>query len=261
MFKSIALVLVTFGVLGIYGCSDNSFSGDAGRGSVIPGKKPNKSNANPSDPADYILQTDTGGIIAGKPCTQMLRVPGRANLYFAGSPLTSTLTYSTSRGPVTDSAITEAPVELTPDRPGCLTPGSKIFFNIAGTISHDLGRSVTDADGKLSDIRGHQLGNALGKSNVIAPLNAMMAVFLGDQAPGVAPASLNYTSRLDRDYETLRPVVGQIFYVGDGKTTSGKAQIIIVPEGTTRLFLGIMDAFEWKNNTGELQGGFSSTQN
>ena len=41
-----------------------------------------------------------------------------------------------------------------------------------------------------------------------------------------------------------------MFFIGDGRTTSGTVQQFIVPPGATRLFIGKMDGYEWNNNFG-----------
>jgi hypothetical protein len=45
------------------------------------------------------------------------------------------------------------------------------------------------------------------------------------------------------DFASLTPLLGQIFYIGDGKTGGGTFQEFIAPVGATRLFLGIPDGF------------------
>lgn len=257
MRKTVVLSLVMMGM--VVSCSEGSFTGEAVSGSLGPKKKtPNIDTTSSGNPDDTLV-VDEGSLITRK-CTELLRVPGRSNLYFAGSQQSASLTYFVNYSRI-DRASTESPVELVSTDPTCLQPGRKIFFNITGNISHDQGRSQTNADGKIGDVRPHLLGAQLGKSNVTAPLNAMMAVFLGPDQPVGSPATLDFSAASSRDYQTLSPTLGQIFFVGDGKTSIGKTQYITVPQGATRLFLGIMDAFEWNNNTGELQGGFSSVTN
>jgi hypothetical protein len=47
----------------------------------------------------------------------------------------------------------------------------------------------------------------------------------------------------------------QPYYVGNGQTIAGGRQEIVVPANATRLFLGVMDGWEWSNNS----GGFNCT--
>jgi hypothetical protein len=89
-----------------------------------------------------------------------------------------------------------------------------------------------------------------------APLNALVGVFLGDADPSnaTAPAMLPFGEQAERDYVTISPQLGQVFFIGDGKGADGKYQTVVVPDGVTKLYFGIMDSFEWNNNSGQLTG-------
>ena len=41
-----------------------------------------------------------------------------------------------------------------------------------------------------------------------------------------------------------------MFFIGDGKTSSGALRRYLVPAKATRLYLGVMDGYEWNNNSG-----------
>ena len=74
----------------------------------------------------------------------------------------------------------------------------------------------------------------------------LVGVFLDDSAPtGAAPPSLDFRSGgLGPDFPSLSPLIGQTFYIGDGRTGQGRTgtpQTIAVPPTATRLFLGIAD--------------------
>jgi hypothetical protein len=70
-------------------------------------------------------------------------------------------------------------------------------------------------------------------------------VFLG---PGGPPATAPSRLRFPRETElgetevVLSPAVGQTFYVGDGTTTGYEDVRAVVPEGATRLYLGMVEA-------------------
>jgi hypothetical protein len=72
-------------------------------------------------------------------------------------------------------------------------------------------------------------------------------VFLNDAAPDgstAAPAALDFRpSGLGIEFASLSPLLGQVFYIGDGVTAGGDFQEFIAPTGATRLFLGIPDGF------------------
>ncbi|MEJ7677498.1 MAG: hypothetical protein WKG06_06425 [Segetibacter sp.] len=42
----------------------------------------------------------------------------------------------------------------------------------------------------------------------------------------------------------------QVFFIGDGQTSGGVQQRIVIPKGATRLFLGTLDGYGWYNNGG-----------
>jgi Flp pilus assembly protein TadG len=101
-------------------------------------------------------------------------------------------------------------------------------------------------------------GSEHGISNIAAPINSMIGVFLDDNVPdhdGSVPAGQDFSTQSGRDYNSIEPDLRQSFYVGAGQTSLGDQQTIVVPAGATRLFLGTMDGHEWSNNL----GGFSAT--
>jgi hypothetical protein len=73
----------------------------------------------------------------------------------------------------------------------------------------------------------------------------LAGVFLTDAPPAApAPASLDFSSTaIGRSFTTFSPLLQQTFYIGDGLTGegSGSTQSFLVPDGATRLFLGIVD--------------------
>jgi hypothetical protein len=89
------------------------------------------------------------------------------------------------------------------------------------------------------------------------PLNSINAVFLNNNLPDnqSAPATTSFATQTDRDYTSFSPKVQQVFYVGNGQTSEGLQQTIVVPQGATRLYLGTMDGWEWSNNI----GGYNAT--
>ena len=46
------------------------------------------------------------------------------------------------------------------------------------------------------------------------------------------------------------PQLKQVFFIGDGKTSSGALRRYLVSVKATRLYLGVMDGYEWNNNSG-----------
>jgi hypothetical protein len=85
-----------------------------------------------------------------------------------------------------------------------------------------------------------------GISGYKGPQGPLAGVFLDDSVPssGPAPATLDFTlAGLGTDFAGLSPLLGQVFYIGDGVTSGGAFQTFIAPTGATRLFLGIPDGF------------------
>jgi hypothetical protein len=70
-------------------------------------------------------------------------------------------------------------------------------------------------------------------------------VFLSNAIPSSGPPpTLDFSpSGLGIDFLTLSPLLGHVFYIGDGVTSGAVFQEFIAPAGATRLFLGIPDGF------------------
>jgi hypothetical protein len=76
----------------------------------------------------------------------------------------------------------------------------------------------------------------------------LVGVFLGPgPATTPAPPRLDVT---DANAQTdFSPLVGQTFFMGDGRDASSNLQRFHIPVGATRLFLGFVDAFEFGDPT------------
>lgn len=85
-----------------------------------------------------------------------------------------------------------------------------------------------------------------GISGYLGPEGPLTGVFLDGSIPsaGPAPSRLDFTtSGLGTNFLTLSPLLRQVFYIGDGVTSSSVFQEFIAPAGATQLFLGIPDGF------------------
>jgi len=84
-----------------------------------------------------------------------------------------------------------------------------------------------------------------GISSYMGPQVPLVGVFLSDAVPSAgAPAGLDFSpAGLGIDFLSLSPGLGQVFYIGDGKTAGDMFQQFVAPVGATRLFLGIPDGF------------------
>lgn len=91
-----------------------------------------------------------------------------------------------------------------------------------------------------------------GLSGYLGTQGALAAVFLNDDVPSgnAPPATLDFSTESARDFLTLNPGLGQVFFIGDGKTSGGTLQQFIAPAGATRLFFGIPDGFGFNGPPG-----------
>ena len=80
----------------------------------------------------------------------------------------------------------------------------------------------------------------------------LTGVFLADSLPGSAPSSLSYGSNSAYQLSSYSPLLGQVFFIGDGLTGngSGSAQKFYVPDGATRLYLGFVDGWGFSGTPG-----------
>lgn len=151
-----------------------------------------------------------------------------------------------------------------------VTPGATITItNVTGTVSHDydtpVGINATGNNGGAG-ISDNAKANGIaehGIADVTMPLGAMNAVFLGTGLPdniATVPSPLDFSTQAKRDYLGLKPDLQQPFFVGTGQTSGGQQQQIVVPPNATRLFMGIMDGWEWNNNLGGFNCTITQTQ-
>jgi len=76
----------------------------------------------------------------------------------------------------------------------------------------------------------------------------LIGVFLPEPWGGTPPPMLDFEERYD--FIRLAPTLGQLFFVGDGRTAEGRLQTFRIPTGATRLYLGIADAFDFRGPPG-----------
>lgn len=172
-----------------------------------------------------------------------IRVPGTSNPWLAGMPAGTTAGHY-------DVAPDQSPVEV---KTVPILPGSTISIKATGSVQKGPTWPAAGPDGDLNEISGTQIGSENGLSDVVAPKNSLLGVFLGPEPPFVffpTPGRLSFATSASRDYLTISPALRQVFFIGDGLTSFGIDQGVIVPAGATRLFLGTMDGFGWFNNAG-----------
>ncbi len=184
-------------------------------------------------------------------------VPGISNPWLAGMP------DGTGAG-LGDVSPTMSPIEFAGLS---LSPGTAVTFQVSGSVNVDSSPSGDPPDGNLLGPISHGFGgDQHGISDVTAPVNSLVALFLGPDQPNLspAPAALDFSVTGNvpggTEYRILSPQLKQVFFVGDGLTSSGVSQQIIIPEGATRLFLGTMDGVGWFNNSGTFEVAVTALQ-
>jgi Flp pilus assembly protein TadG len=189
---------------------------------------------------------------------QQRYVPATSNLWLSGMPAGTLASVGNPHNnpDYADSGSTrrQSPV-LFADL--SLRGGSTLTFDGVNGGANNLSSSVLyNGDGNTGNVVQNLTGSEHSKSNINAPINSVIAVFLDDNTPsGAAPASLNFSTDSSRDFSTLSPKLNQVFFIGDGRRANGDIQQFVIPSGATRLFVGTMDSYEWNNNI----GGFTVT--
>ena len=240
-----SLTAVTLFITALSGCNTTKFTGSTSHDN--PARQVEPPPSPPTAPAP------------GTSCSDSYQVPATANPYLAGAGADVTLDYSQwvkGGGNPLDTVSNAAPVLIKASNPLCLTPGHALSFSVSGQIAYDPGAAGTDGNGDTQKIVAHTLGSINGKSAITAPINALLGVFLGDNDPThqAAPEALDFTTAAARDYLTLSPKLGQVFFIGNGKTNAGVNHQVIVPAGATQLYFAVMDGYQWNNNIGSLKG-------
>ncbi len=190
-------------------------------------------------------------------------VPATANPFLSGMPKGSVASLNNPhRSPdyAGDSATPkQSPLQVAVG----ITGGSHLTFDsISGDARHDPNLPYFSPDGELGAIGRNTNGAENGISDINAPINALVGVFLDDNAPSTSSApSFNasdlqncptdYRSASARNLTTYQPKVKQLFFIGDGRTDSGGVQQFVAPAGATRLYLATWDFYEWNNNAGQ----------
>jgi hypothetical protein len=176
-------------------------------------------------------------------------VPGSANPYLAGMPDGSTAP--------PDQAPYQSPVEVTGlnlSAGGILT-----FTGASGGVSNTPrcdGTNCSSIDGNVYNgvlFYDHGEDAQNGISDIKAPINSLVGVFLTDSRPDLtsAPSKLDFEAT-GLNFTALSPEPKQVFFIGDGMTSAGTVQQFSIPSSATRLFLGTMDGGEWLNNSGAI---------
>ncbi len=175
--------------------------------------------------------------------TQTLAVPGNANPWLAGMPDGATL-------PAGDISPVQSPVLVDS---ALVASGALVRFSASGRVGNEPGVVVSQPDGNQDWIVSFNFPVPPGLSNIAAPINGLVGVFLPDEAHMsrmLTPETLDYRDVRQRNLASQFPKLGQVFYIGDGITENNAVVVFRAPLCAKRLFLGTMDGFAWNNNTG-----------
>jgi len=263
-FKTAQVMCLMLSVAAVSACGgkskkkNNDGSGEKKTTAVVPGNT-SSANTSPSRPTAGTgnggspTQAETNPPVSA--CSTNYQIVATANPFLAGAPAATEIDYG--RSPK-DVAPLNAPVSVQADDKKCFDAGRQLYFQVSGTIAHDNQPDIfTDADGQPDQVTSHAIDSIHGISDISAPINSLVGVFLDDTAFASRPAApevLDFSLAEARNFRTLAPKIGQIFFIGDGKNDGGLLQGFVVPTGTTRLYLAIMDQYEWSNNQGQLSG-------
>jgi hypothetical protein len=122
------------------------------------------------------------------------------------------------------------------------------FKNPSGSVANGPGVAPNGAEGGATSV-SHSTGPENGIANITAPVNSLIGVFLTDAIPeiSVPPGPLNFSSSQSRNYTQIKPAIRQPFFIGNGNDGN---RTVVVPQGATRIYLGVMDGQAWNNNSG-----------
>jgi hypothetical protein len=142
---------------------------------------------------------------------------------------------------VCDSAFGQSPV---PQPNGItVTPATTLKITATGGVSQDPSFPLVGPNG-TSVIHSHDAGPTNGIADINAPISSLLGVFLDDNPPNLSQTPGPAT-------DNSHPGLKQVFFIGSSAT-------VTVPKGATRLFLGVMDSFNWANNPGSFTVNITS---
>jgi hypothetical protein len=189
--------------------------------------------------------------------SKTVTVPAAASLLLAGVP-------AGARIERPYSARDQAPANTAVEIGGVMfSTGARITFSASGTTANGNypdapRREDITAEGYI-ELGGRTIGTDYGidprpwgMGSIIAPLNALIGVFLPDGILSQVPPDGKQITVQERNERVQRPQLRQPFYIGTGVTPLGEVREVYVPIGARKLFLGVMSG-ENSSASGALQ--------
>jgi hypothetical protein len=133
-------------------------------------------------------------------------------------------------------------------------PGLDLTFDVTGSATpFGAGTPMLGADGNLGALGGlPDIGALSGVTYPGMSSLPLFGVLLGNTLPTTPPAGIGFFTQ-GVAFDALSPLLGQVFWIGDGLTGtgSGAGQVFHVPTGATHLYLGFIDdAGAYHDNVG-----------
>lgn len=176
---------------------------------------------------------------------RVVNVPAAASLLLAGAPAGTRIVrgYSDRDQAPANAAVAIGEVTFTT---GALVTFSATGLTSNGTYSDAPKRNDITAEGYVN-LSGSTFGTAFGTDprlwgmgSIIAPVNALIGVFLSDEPIQTVPPDGRQVTPEVRNERVQRPQLREPFYIGAGMTPNGQRREFYVPIGARKLFLGIM---------------------
>ena len=179
----------------------------------------------PGEEQDYTIDATNNPFLAGMPSGTQASENNPHN-----SPDTAGSTKNKGKTAKT-SAMKQNPV----DADITVVPNTTLTFDgVNGGANNDLNDpNRYTADGNAGWITTNSNGAENGISDLNAPINCLVGVFLDDNPPssGSTPSTLDFSTPTSRDFTSLKPQLKQLFFIGDGRTSNGEPQQFQVPAG------------------------------
>lgn len=128
-----------------------------------------------------------------------------------------------------------------------LRAGIALQITATGQVNYDVKQAtqnfVVGPQGG-AEIWQPRVGSTICSGNactgaIWGPRGALAGIFVADKNVG-ANTLANFSSAT-QNLSLQLPLTGQPFYIGDGKTPNGEYRRFVIPDGATRLYLGIID--------------------